>query len=373
MFTLIQPPKVCFGNGCFADTSAEAASLGSRVLVACGRTAMRRSGVLQRLLDSLASVSVAPIVFDRVDHDPTCRTVDEGAALARRESCNVVIGLGGGSAIDAAKGIAIVAPNDGTTQEYHDRQREFSEPPLPFIAIPTTAGSGAEVTGNSVLTNSAIGVKKSLRGPGMGATVALVDPELTLSMPATLTAHTGMDAFTQAVECYLSLAAQPVADALSLRAVRLLYANLQGAVADGQALQYREPVMLGSLLAGLAFANAGLGAVHGLAHPIGALANLPHGLTCAVLLPHVMEFNYPACKDRLNDLARAMGLDGAPAFIDAVRGLNERLGIPETFRSTSLSEEIFASILRDCRSNSMRNNPREMSDDDILDILSGVV
>jgi len=373
MFTLIQPAKVRFGSGCFADTSAEAAALGSRALVVCGRTAMRRSGNLQQLLDSLSSARVASFVFDRVDHDPTCDMVDEGAALAHRESCDMVIGLGGGSSLDAAKAIAIMAPHEGATEEYHDRQRGFTEPPLPFIAIPTTAGSGAEVTGNAVLTNATTRAKKSLRGQGMGAAVALVDPELTLSMPASLTAHTGMDAFTQAVECYLSRAAQPVSDALSIRPAGLLYANLPKAFEDGQALQHREPVMLGSLLAGLAFANAGLGAVHGLAHPIGSWADLPHGLTCAILLPHVLEFNYPACKGRLQDLAEAMGLGGGSDVVEAVRGLNERLGIPETFRDTPCSEELLPRILRDCRSNSMRNNPREMSDEDILNILRRMV
>ena len=372
MFTLMQPAKVRFGSGCFAETSAEAAALGSRVLVVCGRTAMRRSGTLQKLLDSLASARVASLVFDRVDHDPTCDMVDKGAALARSESCGLVIGLGGGSSIDAAKAIAIMAPHEGATEEYHDRQREFTEPPLPLVAVPTTAGSGAEVTGNAVLTNATTRAKKSLRGGRMGAAVALVDPELTLSMPPALTAHAGMDAFTQAVECYLSRAAQPVADVLSIRAVELLYANLQGAVADGKAMQHRQPVMLGSLLAGLAFANAGLGAVHGLAHPIGSWADLPHGLTCAILLPHILEFNYPVCRDRLADLARVMGVGGASDVLDAVRGLNDRLGIPETFTNTTYSEELLPRILRDCRSNSMRNNPREMSDEDILKILHRV-
>ena len=369
MFTLEQPRKIVFRNGCLADLGPETAALGRRALIVCGARAMAGTGILPRAQAALQAAGLAAVVYDRVAHDPSYEVIEDAAATARREGCDTVIGLGGGSSMDAAKAAALLATNPWPVRDFAAKKRSFDRPGLPFLAVPTTAGSGAEVTRNAVLTDAAAGEKKSLRGAGMGAVVALVDPELTLSMPPSLTAETGMDALTQAIEAYLCKDAHAVSDALAQQGVRCLFPHLERAYVAGGELRWREPVMLGSLLAGMAFSNAALGAVHGLAHPLGCRLGLPHGFLCAVLLPHVLEFNRPACEARFADLAGAMGLCSGAAVADAVRALNGRLGLPATLAGHGLTAAHFPVIVAQCRSRSMEMNPRAMSDDDVTALL----
>jgi len=368
-FTLMHPRRIRFGVGCFEEVGQEAAVLGRRALIMCGRSAMRTTGILRRLVEHLSLAGVGEVVFDRVEPDPSRETVEEARALGRREACDFIIGLGGGSSLDAAKATAMMMTHDGSVAEYHSKLRAFERPGLPVLAIPTTAGSGAEATRNAVISDREKGIKESLRGPGMGATVALVDPELTVSMSPRLTADTGMDALTQAIECYLSTAAHPISDVLSLRAMSLIYANLERAYQEGHDVRNRVPVMLGSLMAGMAFADAGLGAVHGLSHPLGARLNLSHGFVCAVTLPYVLEFNYDVCKERFADMARALNLRQGSEVISAVRALNRILGIPDNLRAYGFTEDMIPVVVAECRSNSMSKNPRPASDEDIVRIV----
>ena len=216
--------------------------------------------------------------------------MNQGIKIARKKKSDVVIGLGGGSAMDAAKAIASLARQSGTIWEYHSGKKIEKEG-LPFVAIPTTAWTGAEITNNSVLTDRKVSLKKSIRSPYMIARVALVDPDLTLFLPSQVTAYTGMDAFTQALESYVTRTSNPITDTLALQAIEIIFQNLPQAVANGKDAETRGKMALGSLLSAMAFSNSGLGAVHGLAHPIGARFGVPHGLACAILLPHVIGFN----------------------------------------------------------------------------------
>lgn len=371
-FTLLTPPKVLFGCGCFGDIGAEAASLGRRALVVTGRSAMRRAGITDRCVEALAAAGCGASVFEDVEHDPSLNTVERGREAARRTEADVVIGIGGGSPLDAAKAVAILANKPGAASDYFHGRREINAPGLPLIAVATTSGTGAEITKNAVLTDTSERVKKSFRHALMVARVAIVDPELTVSCGPNLTAHSGMDALTQAIECYVSRAAQPVSDVLALSAAKLLYEHLVPAVEDGANIEHREAMALGSMTCGLAFANASLGAVHGLAHPIGAELGLAHGLVCAALLAPVVAFNYRACRDKMDHLARTLGLASGADLAPALRNLADRVGIPRRLGSLALREEVYPAILASCRSGSMSNNPREASDEDILGILDEV-
>jgi len=255
---------------------------------------------------------------------------------------------------------------------FHERH-PLEAPVLPLLAAPTTAGTGSECTNNGVLTDTDRGIKKSLRDPKMVPAVALVDPELTLSVPPDVTARSGMDALTQAIEAYVSLGASPVTDALALRAVELIAAHLPSAVTGGGEIAHREPVALGSLLTGMAFANAGLGAVHGFASPLGVVCKAPHGLVCAVLLPHVCEFNLPARREKFERIAPLLGAKCAADVPQAILDLNRRVGIPETLREFGLAESHFPKVLDECRGGSMKKNPREPSDEELVEILRKVM
>ena len=372
-FQLWFPRRIVFGTGTFSRLGELCAGLGDRAVLVTGRGAVRRSGRLQQAMDQLAEQGIEVESFEGVENDPSLATCQRGTDLGREFGCNLVVGIGGGSALDAAKTIAAVTPQAGRLAEYFRGERAFERSSLPFVAVPTTAGTGSECTPNAVLTDTERGVKKSLRHESMVPDVALVDPELTLTVPPEVTAQTGMDALTQAIECYVSLAANPATDAPALRAIQPIAENLPKAVADGSRIEYREPVALGSLLTAMAFGNGGLGAVHGLAHPIGLDFHVPHGLVCAVLLPHVCEFNLPAQREKFESIARLVGACSGPGVPDALMELNRRVGIPETFEEFGMTESGIPKVVANCRSGSMAKNPRPASDEDLIQILRKVV
>jgi len=255
--------------------------------------------------------------------EPTLAQVDEGVALVHRERIEVIIGFGGGSAIDAAKAIAAMATNEGSLLDYVEvigRGRPLVRAPLPFVAMPTTAGTGAEVTRNSVLASPEHRVKASLRSPLMLARLAVVDPDLTLGLPSALTACTGLDALTQLIEPFVSVRANPLTDSLCREGIVRVARSLGRACRQPEDRAAREDMALASLLSGLALANAGLGAVHGFAAPIGGMFPAPHGAVCAALLPHAMEINLRALRPAQNSPASAAS-NGALARFDEIARL----------------------------------------------------
>lgn len=304
-----------------------------------------------------------------VPPDPPLETVDEIAELARSNGAEVVVAVGGGSVIDAAKAAAAVVPANGPVRPFFDSTRTIERPGLPLVAVPTTAGTGAEITKNAVLTDLRNGVKKSLRSPLMIPRAAIVDPELTVSMSSGLTAATGLDALTQALESAISLQANGATTPLAVEAVRLLLTHLPAAYADGRDVAARTAVARGSLLSAMAFSQSGLGAVHGLAHPLGVALHLPHGLTCGILLPHVLAWNAPLCQGPLRMLANAAGMESGEHLVRAIVELCRELGVPESFSEHGLCSDHFDAIVANCRSGSMRANPRPMTDADIRALL----
>jgi alcohol dehydrogenase class IV len=378
-FEFATATRIIYGRGAFADLGELARTLGARALVVCGGGARRVDEARKRLRDR----GVASTVFV-VEGEPDLVAVERGAAQARTEGCDFVLGLGGGSAIDAGKAIAAMAANDGVLLDYLEvvgRGHPLRKTPLPFMAVPTTAGTGAEVTRNAVLASPAHRVKASLRSPLMLARIALVDPELTDELPPFLTATTGMDALTQLVEPYVSVRANPLTDGICVEGMRRAARSLRRAFEDGARVDARGDMATASLFGGLALANAGLGAVHGFAAPIGGMFPAPHGAVCAALLPDVMEINIRALAERsagedglrrYEQAARLLtGHPGASARdgVEWTRRLAEDMEIPPLCAYGLAREHIDDLVEKAEKSSSMKANPIVLTRAEMAEIL----
>lgn len=371
--------RIIFGVGTLHEAGAIAASLGSRALVVFSAPPERAQPLLSRLADS----EVTYTLF-QVDDEPSISLVETGVDHLRQFEANVVIGIGGGSVIDTAKAVAALATNPGSALDYLEvigQGRSLVEPPLPCLAIPTTAGTGAEVTRNAVLASPEHKVKVSLRHPLMLPRVALVDPELTYSMPPSVTASTGMDALTQVLEPYVSPRSNPLTDGLCREGLQRAARALRRAYTDGTDSAAREDMALTSLLGGLALANAGLGAVHGFAGPFGGMFHAPHGAICARLLPYVTRVNVRALQardphaialKRYDEVGQILtGRQDATAA-DAVHWIEElsaELNIPPLGHYGFTRADFPSVIEKSARASSMKGNPLVLTPDEMEEIL----
>ena len=372
-----QPTEVITGTGCLDQLGRVCRRYGERALLVCGTRAIKGSGILDRAIASLSGEAMAVKTYGEVSGEPTLEIVEQGAALARQEASEVIIGLGGGSAMDTAKAIAGLLPLPGRARDYH-QGRAIEKPGIPFVAIPTTAGTGAEVTKNAVLIDAERGIKSSIRHDSWFARAALVDPELTLSLPPALTASTGADALCQAIEPYVSIAAMPATDALAAEAIRLLGRSLVQAFRDGQDTQARADTLYGSMMAGMALANARLGGVHGMAHPLGCRYRIPHGTICGLLLPYVMKYNLAYATEKYAEVAAFLGADvqgmtperAALESVSAVQRIFDAVNIPQKLAPFGVREEDFPGIIAESLpSGSLKHNPRPLGAEDVRAIL----
>ena len=291
--------RVIFGPGTLCEIGALARSMGRRALVVTGRNPER----VKTLLSLLSEQGISSAIF-AIAGEPEIETVRRGVQRARQERCDLVIGCGGGSALDAGKAIAALLTNQRDIFDYLEvigAAKPLAEQSAPYIAVPTTAGTGTEVTRNAVLASPEHRVKVSLRSPLMLPKVAIVDPELTYGLPPAITASTGLDALTQLIEPFVSVRANPITDAVCLEGIRRVTRSLRRAFENGADASAREDMSLASLFGGLALANSALGAVHGFAGPIGGMFPAPHGAVCAALLPHVMAVNVRALRQRASE------------------------------------------------------------------------
>ena len=314
-FEFATATRVIFGAGALAEVGAAAKAMGSRALVTLGATPQRA----QHLLDILEAQGITVTTLP-VAGEPNIDLARRGMEMARDAGCDLVVGFGGGSAIDAGKAIAALATNGGDPLDYLEvigRGQVITKPPLPYIAIPTTAGTGAEVTRNAVLAAPEQRVKASLRSPLMLPRLAIVDPTLTYSLPLEVTASTGLDALTQLIEPFVSIRANPVADGFCREGMQRAARSLRRAYEEGNDAAAREDMALASLLGGLALANAGLGAAHGIASVVGGMFPAPHGAVCARLLPFVMSTNVQALQQRQQDSAALVRYDELARIICA--------------------------------------------------------
>ena len=288
--------RIIFGPGTVSGLGPMSRAIGRRALVVTGKDKIRHAGVI----NDLEGAGLGCTLYG-VAGEPTVPAVRDGAALFRSAGCELLIAIGGGSVIDAGKAVGALASNPGEVLDYLEvvgKGQGITKPPFPTIAVPTTAGTGSEVTRNAVLGSPEHGVKASMRSPMMLPRVAIVDPQLTLGLPPTITATTGLDALTQLIEPYVCSRANPVTDAFCLDGLRAVKRSLQRAFVNGGDSAARAGMSYASLLGGLALANAGLGVVHGFAAPIGGMFDAPHGGICAAILPHGMEANIRALRER---------------------------------------------------------------------------
>jgi len=298
-FEIANSPRIVFGRGSFSRIGELCSDLGRVALVVTNAGEPGDDGPVDRLAGLLSEAGLRAIVWEQRG-EPEVEHIDGALHLARSEACDVVIGLGGGSAVDTAKAVAGLLANGGSPLDYMEvvgKGRPLSKPAVPWIAVPTTAGTGAEVTRNAVIGCREPRFKASLRSHHLLARIALVDAELGVNVPVDVTASSGMDALCQLIESYTSRRAQPVMDALAQQGMTLAARSLRRACEDGKDVSAREDMALAALLSGMTLANAGLGAVHGFAAPMGANLSVPHGTVCAALLPHVMQANVAALKE----------------------------------------------------------------------------
>lgn len=371
------PTQIITGRGCLGQVGKLSARYGARALLVCGLQTARRGKVVQKVTDLLRSAGLQVELFAGVSGEADLDMVAAGLACLHQHTCSVVVGLGGGSAMDTAKSIAGLATLEGDIYEYH-AGRMPEKPGLPFIAIPTTAGTGAEVTKNAVLINPRTQFKQSIRGDEWFARVALVDPELTLTMSPALTASTGSDALCQAIEAYTSIAATAITDALAEKAIISIGQNLLQAYEHGDDLAAREGMSLGSLLAGMAMSNVRLGAVHGLAHPLGAHFHIPHGIVCGLLLPYTIDYNLTYAVEKYARITRLLGYDistmselqVATRAVEIVRQLLGRIGIPKHLAAFGVHHEDLQQIINEALpSGSTKHNARPVDGEDLSRIL----
>jgi alcohol dehydrogenase class IV len=372
--------RIVFGAGAARTIGSEVAQVGRRALLLTGARPERAAELRRRLDQHHVTCRLFPVAGE-----PTTELVQAGVELAREAGCDVVVGIGGGSVIDAGKAIAGLITNGGDLLEYLEvigRARPLERPGAPFIAVPTTAGTGAEVTRNAVLGSPVHRLKVSLRSPFLLPRLALVDPELTYSMPPALTAATGLDALTQLLEAFVSRNANPLVEAICREGLRRAGRSLSAAVADGGNLAAREEMCLASLFGGLALANARLGAVHGIAGPFGGMfPAAPHGAVCGRLLPFVTAANIAVTKTRhpgsallrrfdeaarlLTDADTALAEDGAAWLLALCR----RLALPPLAAYGFGPEHLSELVSKSLAASSMRGNPVDLTSADIASIL----
>ncbi len=378
-FEFATATRIVFGQKTIGDLPALAKPFGKRAFVVTGRDKIRRAGIVADLEGAGFTCSLFGVAGE-----PTVARAREGAELLRASASNVVIAIGGGSVIDAAKAIAALAPNSGDIFEYLEiigHGKPLPNAPAPVIAVPTTAGTGSEVTRNAVLGSPEHGVKVSLRSPLMLPRIALVDPDLTLGLPRDITASTGLDALTQLVEPFVCARANPMTDGFCRDGLAMAARFLPRACAQGRDAEARVGMSYASLLGGLALANAGLGVVHGFAAPVGGMFPAPHGAVCAALLPHGMAANIRALRERApestalvryGEIASIFTGNAAAApeeGVEWVRALVRQLDIPP-LRTYGIRENDIPDLCAKAeRAGSMKANPLPLTQDELSDVL----
>ncbi len=375
-YYFFMPTVNIMGNGGLADAGREMQALGfKKALIVTDAPLHRDLKATKVLTDLLDEIGVAYVVFDGVEPNPTTAQVDAGTALLREEGCDFIVSFGGGSPHDAAKAIGILATHGGDIRDFEGINK-LTKPMLPLVAINTTAGTASEMTRFAIITDESRHVKMAIVDWRTTPSLSVDDPDLMEDMPPSLTAATGMDALTHAIEAYVSTAATPVTDAAALHAIKLVSGFLARAVKDGHDQEAREMMTYAEFLAGMAFNSASLGYVHAMAHQLGGFYDLPHGVCNAILLPHIQAYNAKAVPERFVEIAGAMGIDArnqtpeenAEAVLNAIRALSAEVGIPPNLAAFDVVKPEDFPTLAD---NAMKDacgatNPVQPSKEDVI-------
>ncbi|TET13331.1 iron-containing alcohol dehydrogenase [Candidatus Aerophobetes bacterium] len=378
-FEFYLPTRVLFGKGVVENIGKETAKLGKSALIVTGQASARKTGLLKRVGDSLKKSRVKTTLFEGVEANPSLETIKKGTKLAKEKECEVIIGLGGGSPMDAAKAIAVLTTNPAPLTNYFGRNK-VKEAPLPIIAVPTTAGTGSEINPYAALTNTdkAPPRKEILIDLSIFPKVALVDPELTLSLPASVTAETGIDAFSHALESYLSNRSRPLSEALASEAIRLLVCYLPKVMKNLKDINARSYTLYASLLAGIAIAQSGTILVHGMSYRLTTDLGLSHGKACAILLPVVSEFNLSQGHPKLISLSRCLGestedlttKEIVKKVITRIENLITELSLPQNLKTRKVGKELIAEFAQEVMRNKAKltNNPRSVTLNDVIEM-----
>lgn len=365
-----------FGPGCSAEIGVRAKGLGVTKALIVTDEWLYKQGLAQTIADNLAAAGLSSHIFPGAVPNPTDTNVHNGVDEFNQHQCDFIISLGGGSSHDCAKGIGLVTAGGGHIRDYEgvDKSRVAM---TPIIAVNTTAGTASEMTRFCIITNTETHIKMAIVDWRCTPVIAMNDPKLMIGKPAALTAATGMDALTHAVEAYVSTAATPITDACAEKAIKMIATWLRPAVANGENIEARDAMSYAQYLAGMAFNNASLGYVHAMAHQLGGFYNLPHGVCNAVLLPHVCEFNMIACPERYADIAELMGVDttgltvmeAAAAAVDAIRDLSQDVGIVSGLSVLGVKEEDFTVMAENAQKDAcMLTNPRKANLQQVIQI-----
>jgi alcohol dehydrogenase class IV len=370
-------PEVVFGVGALAEAGFAAARLGARRPFVVTDDGVHEAGWVHQLLGHLRSAGLDPVVWRGITPNPKDVEITQGYHQYLESGCDVLIGIGGGSSMDAAKGIAILSGNGGTILDYAGVD-QVTRPIPPLLMIPTTSGTGADVSQFCIVTDTTDSVKITIMGRALVPDISITDPRLLTTMPEWLAAATGLDALTHGIESFVSLAHNPLADGHALSAVRLVSHFLPATIQRPDDLSARTQMAQASLEAGLAFTNAILGATHAMSHQVGGLLDLPHGVINGILLPHVIRYNAQIIPDRFRDLAVAVGLPvaGAPAdevaeqLSDYVRRLGDEVGVPNGLRDIGVSDDDIPRLARSTMQDAcLATNPRSAGTVDIEGLL----
>ena len=371
-FEFLLPTRIVFGNDVISQIGEEAIKIGKRALIVTDKGVLK-TGYIERIEQLLKDAGIKTEVFSEVDPNPRDKSVQKGFNKATKFKTDLLVGVGGGSAIDTAKAIGVILQEGGKIQDYEGLDM-VKKPITPLIAVPTTAGTGTEVTFWSVITDTKRKFKMSVGSPLMAAKVALVDPLLTITLPKDITAFTGIDALVHAIEGYTSMLAQPVSDSLALSAIERISQNIRKAYANGNNVEARYNMMLGSMLAGISFGNSDVASVHCMGEAMGGLYDTPHGLSMAVCLPYCMEQNVISNPERFADIAYALGediegltdLEAARLSVAAVRSMLKDLNIPDA-KSIGLKKKDLNNLAAAAAVNvSVESNPRILDKQDFL-------
>lgn len=371
-FEFLLPMRIVFGNDVINQIGEEAKKIGKRAFIVTDK-GLLKTGYIERIQQLLKDVDIESDVFSDVDPNPRDNSVQKGFDKATKFKTDMLLGVGGGSAIDTAKAIGVILQEGGKIQDYEGLDL-VKKPITPLIAVPTTAGTGTEVTFWSVITDTKRKFKMSIGSPLMAAKVALVDPMLTLTLPKDITAFTGIDALVHAIEGYTSMLSQPISDSLALSAIERIRHNIRKAFANGGNVEARYNMMLGSMLAGISFGNSDVASVHCMGEAMGGLYDTPHGLSMAVCLPYCMEHNIIANPEKFADIAWALGedvegltsLEAARLSVAAIRSMLKDLEIPDA-RSIGLKKTDLNKLAAAAAANvALESNPRSLDKQDFL-------
>lgn len=374
MDAFFMPTINLMGKDALLELGKQIKTLGGRKPLIVTDKVLCSVGIVKMVTDVLDQERISYAIFDGTSPNPTAKNVEDATAYYKKENCDMIIAVGGGSPIDCAKGVGLVIGNGGAIKDFEGVNKS-TKPMPPFVAVNTTAGTASEMTRFTIITDTDRHVKMAIVDWRVTPTVSINDPELMVKMPPSLTAATGMDALTHAVEAYVSTIATPLTDCLALEAIRLIQKHLRTAYSNGENRKAREGMVYAEFLAGMAFNNASLGFVHAMAHQLGGFYDLPHGVCNAILLPHVQKFNMVACPERFVDIAKAFGenveglsmMEGAEKAIQAILRLSRDLGIPPGLKELNVKERDFSTLA----DNAMKDvcnltNPRKASKEDII-------